>query len=227
MLTSSVHAKPLSTFSILALIGLSLISPCLGQYQDDIDRWVAQDALDHPATGSILFTGSSSIRRWEQLAIDFVDYKIIQRGFGGSQFEQLNSYVNQIVLPYNPSAIVVWEGTNDISADGEPGTEVFSDYQSFVNLVHTAQPDVEIFYLGIMPTPGRQASEVQQTFANNAISAMANDPNNPKLHYIDLPAAFATLNPYNGSRIHVEICGCHPSQQRRIRVLDERDSAAD
>ena len=198
MLSSLLASRRLSfVLLIIALFELCPTVSCFGQYQDDIDRWVAQDALSQPASGSILFTGSSSIRRWEQLALDFADYKVIQRGFGGSQFEQLNGYVNDIVLPYNPAAIVVWEGTNDISADGEPGTEVFADYQQFVGLVHAAQPNVEIFYLGIMPTPGRQASEAQQTVANNAISAMASDPNNPKLHYIDLPAAFATLNPYS------------------------------
>lgn len=165
-------------------------------FQADINRWVAQDALDHPASGSILFTGSSSIRRWEQLALDFADYKVIQRGFGGSQFEQLNGFVNDIVLPYAPSAIVVWEGTNDINS-GESGAEVLADYENFVNAVHAAQPDVEIFYLGIMPTPGRQSNQPNETIANNGIASMAADPNNAKLHFIDLPAAFGTLNPYN------------------------------
>ncbi len=168
--------------------------PVCGQSQGDIDRWTHQDALDPPAAGCILFTGSSSIRRWEQLTLDFADYKIIQRGFGGSQFEHLNQFVNDIVLPYNPAAIVVWEGTNDI-ADGEPGTEVFSDYQEFVTAVHAAQPAVEIVYVGIMPTPGRRANEAEQTAANSAIAQMATG--NPKLHYVDLPGAFATLNPYD------------------------------
>jgi lysophospholipase L1-like esterase len=163
-------------------------------YQADINRWTAQDNADAPATGSILFTGSSSIRRWEQLTRDFADYNVIQRGFGGSQFEDLNGYVNDIVLPYNPSAVVIWEGTNDL-ASGETGAEVFSDYQNFVNLVHSAQPGVDIFYLGIAPTPGRQANQPQEAIANSSIAAMATG--DAKLHYIDLPASYAALNPYS------------------------------
>lgn len=176
------------TMACLSLATSAFAQPFIG----DINRWVAQDALDAPASGAILFTGSSSIRRYEQLALDFADYEIIQRGFGGSQFEDLNSYVNDIVLPYHPSAVVVWEGTNDINS-GETGQEVFADYEAFVNLVHTAQPGVEIFWLGITPTPGRLANGPQEIIANNAIAAAA--ANDPKLHYIDLRTAFDALNP--------------------------------
>ena len=123
-------------FALISIAYASAGAVAWGQpYQDDINRWIAQDALDAPSAGSILFTGSSSIRRWEQLAFDFADYKIIQRGFGGSQFEQLTGFVDDIVLPYNLSAIVIWEGTNDI-ASGESGNEVFADYQNFVTAVH-------------------------------------------------------------------------------------------
>ncbi len=161
----------------------------------NIERWKAQDALNPPTPGAILFTGSSSIRRWEQLAYDFADYNVIQRGFGGSQFEDLNGYVNEIVLPYNPSAIVVWEGTNDINS-GETPSEVLGDYQNFVNLVHTAQPEVEIFFLGIMPTPGRfTCCETNNTTLNNSVKTLA--ASNAKLHYVDLPTAFNALNPPN------------------------------
>ncbi|MEM7683027.1 MAG: GDSL-type esterase/lipase family protein, partial [Planctomycetota bacterium] len=183
-----------TALTFIFLSTLALTSPAAGQtYQSDIDRWTAQDALNPRVEGSVVFVGSSSIRRWEELTLDFADYHVIQRGFGGSQFEQLNGFVNDIVLPYQPSAVVVWSGTNDI-ASGESSAEVLADYQQFVSLVHTAQPDVEIFYLGISPTPGRQANQPTETAANAAIAGAA--AADSKLHYIDLPAAFATLNPY-------------------------------
>ncbi|MBN1514252.1 MAG: hypothetical protein JXB13_19705 [Phycisphaerae bacterium] len=163
-----------------------------GQYDANIGRWTAQDALDPPASGAILFVGSSSIRRWEQLTLDFADYKVIQRGFGGAHFDHVNIYVNDIVLPYNPAAIVVWAGTNDIASGGD-GNEVFADYLEFVTTVHAAQPDVDIFYLGIMPTPGRFANGPEEMIANNAIAGFA--AGNPRLHYIDLPTPFWAMNP--------------------------------
>lgn len=56
-----------------AMLGFAWSSAASAQstYQDDIDRWVAQDALDPHAAGSVLFFGSSSIQRWEALTRDF------------------------------------------------------------------------------------------------------------------------------------------------------------
>ena len=171
---------------------LLIASPSSAQYENDIGRWVEQDQIAAPEDGSILFVGSSSIRRWERLTHDFADYRVTQRGFGGAHFDDVNRFADQIVLPYNPSAIVVWAGTNDIGSGGQ-GQEVFEDYQEFIAQVHAAQPGVDIFYLGIMPTPGRFANGPEETVANSSIAALASG--NPKLHYVDLPAAFNALNP--------------------------------
>ena len=181
--------------AVLFSLLFALSSPGVAQWEGDIGRWKAEDKLDPPAPGAILFVGSSSIRRWEQLTQDFADYRVIQRGFGGAQFDDLNKYAGDIVLPYEPAAIVVWVGTNDLAA-GADGDEVFADFQQFVTTVQEAQPSVEIFYLGIMPTPGREGNRPQEDIANRQIAAMAYG--NPKLHYIDLPAAFAQLEPYRG-----------------------------
>lgn len=176
---------------ILAVAGLAETASAQA-YLSEVTRWNDQDALDPIAPGGVLFVGSSSIRRWEQLQLDFNDYRVIQRGFGGSQFENLNFWVNELVLSYQPSAVVVWEGTND-NTSGETGNEVFADYQAFVSAVQAAQPNMEIVYLGIMPTPSNGPFDAERDSANNQIAAAA--ALDPKLHYIDLPAAFATLNP--------------------------------
>ncbi len=184
----------------------------LGQpFRGDIDRWTKQDELHPPRAGSILFTGSSSIRRWEQLAFDFRDYDLIQRGFGGAQFDDLNRYLDEIVLPYVPAAIVIWAGTNDIAA-GSEGGEVAADYEEFVQAVRAKQPEVEIFYLGIMPTPGRFGNRPQEAVANSVIAQRA--AGDPHLHYIDLPAAFAALDPPEGPEFKsLFVDGIHLSRQ--------------
>ncbi len=184
--------RPSARLVALAVVGGAAGLGSAQPYLPEVTRWTTQDALDPIEPGRVVFVGSSSIRRWEQLALDFNDYRIVQRGFGGSQFEHLNFWVNELVLDFQPTAVLVWEGTNDITS-GEPGTEVFADYQSFVNLVHTAQPDVEIFYIGITPTPSNGSFIPQVDTANGLIAGMA--AGDPKLHYIDLPSAFNALNP--------------------------------
>ncbi|MGB6222520.1 GDSL-type esterase/lipase family protein [Haloferula sp.] len=157
-----------------------------------VTRWVAQDALDPVAPGSVLFVGSSSIRRWEDLSEAFADYRILQRGFGGSQFEELISVTDQIVIPYAPAAIVLWEGTNDLTS-GESASEIVEDYQTFVSMVQAALPTVEILYLGITPTPSNGYLDAERTSVNSQISAIAGGDS--KLHYVDLPAFFEALTP--------------------------------
>ncbi|MEM7754747.1 MAG: GDSL-type esterase/lipase family protein [Planctomycetota bacterium] len=177
--------------SIAGLAGVATAQPFIG----DITRWTDQDALDPYEPGAVVFIGSSSIRRWEQLTRDFPEYRIIQRGFGGAQFEHVNQYVDDIVLPYQPSAIVIWAGTNDLST-GETAAEVFGDYQTFVGLVLGAQPNVDIFYLGVTPTTANGPTTAERDAFNALVEAES--AGNPRLHYVDLPTPFYALNPPSG-----------------------------
>ncbi|MCO6045061.1 GDSL-type esterase/lipase family protein [Aeoliella sp. ICT_H6.2] len=191
----------LSKFSLplaaIAAVGLVCGASVEAQpYQSNINTWNTQDALDPLPQDSLLFVGSSSIRRWEQVTRDFADYNVIQRGIGGAMFDDVNAQVQDLVVKHNPRAVVVWAGTNDL-ANGSNGLEVFDDYLGFVNAVQTARPATEIFYLGIMPTPGRQGNRSKEDVANGYISDYADDHAN--LHYIDLPAEFDSLGAYAGA----------------------------
>lgn len=203
----------LAIFASAAVL-LSPISVRAQAFLSDIQTWVAQDALNPPPAAAILFVGSSSIRRWEHIQRTFSDYDIIQRGFGGSQFSNLNGYVNQIVLPYDPAAIVVFEGTNDIAAGKTPQT-VFQDYQQFVQLVHTGQnqgrPPIPIYFIGITPNPSRWAQWPMAAQVNQLVQAHA--ANDPALFYIDVPTPFlATGGPPSSSLfvndgLHLNVSG--------------------
>ncbi|MEK7953633.1 GDSL-type esterase/lipase family protein [Luteolibacter soli] len=166
----------------------------------EVNRWTAQDAVDPVAPGGVLFVGSSSIRRWENLTKDFADYRIVQRGFGGSQFSDLNPIVNRIVTPYQPSAIVVFEGTNDIRAGGKTGEQVFSDFQTFVTSVRAQQPTVPICYIGITPVPSffnDPAHDPRRRTANSLIKAYCESDPNLKLYFFNTNALLDDLHDNN------------------------------
>ena len=40
----------------------------------------------------ILFIGSSSIRRWDNMTNQMAPYQVIKRGYGGAHFYDLNSF---------------------------------------------------------------------------------------------------------------------------------------
>ena len=167
---------------------------------NEVDRWTAQDWIDPVAPGGVLFVGSSSIRRWENLTKDFADYRIVQRGFGGSQFANLNPIVNRIVTPYQPSAIVVFEGTNDIRAGGKTGEQVFEDFKAFVDLVRAQQPNVPICYIGITPVPSffiDSSHDPRRRTANTLIKNHCESDPNLKLHFFNTNALLDDLHDNN------------------------------
>ena len=178
---------------LLALLPVLLSAPAFAQaqYQAQIDRWKQQDQRNPPPRNAVVFTGSSSIRFWERMSEDFAAYDTIQRGFGGSQFSDLNAFVDELVLDYEPAAVVVFEGTNDI-ASGESPAQVFQDYLTFVSLVRAGEdpsrPPIEIVYLGITPTPSRWNLWPQASSLNAMIEAHADA--DPTLHYLDIPTPF-------------------------------------
>jgi len=156
------------------------------KYLPVIDDWVEQDKAQPPPRNAIVFIGSSSIRRWDTLKDDFPRYDVIQRGFGGSTFADANLFVDKIVTPYEPAAVVVFEGSNDI-ARGRSGRGVFKDYKQFVKLVRqgsdASSEPVPIFFIGITPTPSRWKHWPQVKIANGLIRAYAEQHDG--LYYID------------------------------------------
>lgn len=175
-----------------------LITPsAFGQaYSSEVARWVAQDAADPIPKNGIVFAGSSSIRRWEELTRDFYDYNVVQRGLGGATFDTYQPHVTNAIIAHEPRAVVLWLGTNDI-AGGASGNDVVADLTTFAGSIHAELPDTEIFYLGVMPTPGRQGNRTREDAANAGIAALASGDD--RLHYIDLPAVFDGLGSYSGS----------------------------
>ncbi|GAB4545483.1 MAG: hypothetical protein Tsb0013_03410 [Phycisphaerales bacterium] len=152
--------------------------------------------MDPVASNPIVCVGSSSIRRWERLTFDFNDYEIVQRGFGGSQLEDLNFWVDELVIDYNPRAVIIWSGTNDLST-GEPASEVFSDFTALMTTLQAQLPNTDVFYLGVTRTLGNGGTTVERDAFNAQAQAYMDDPSRPRLHFIDLPSAFYALNPPN------------------------------
>lgn len=199
--TSRIHRSAL-LIGLLGSVGAGLLpanSPA--EPPAVVARWAAQDQLDPVAADSILFTGSSSIRRWEDLAQDFSGYKVVQRGFGGSQLFELNAVAPQIVLPYHPRAIVVWEGTNDIKF-GRSGEQIAADFRTFVSLVHAKAPKTPIFYLSITPCPSNLAFTAQRKTANRLIKAYAET--DKTLHFIDIASFFEGLDEAKFKSLYVD-----------------------
>jgi lysophospholipase L1-like esterase len=174
-------------FEIIAMIRSSL-SDRPDAWEWSIARFEAQDRVKPPAKGVIVFTGSSSITFWKTLKQDMAPLPAINRGFGGSKIHQVAHYVDRIVTPYRPQAVVLFAGTNDI-AGSKPKTphQVLDGYLAFVNAVHAALPETPIYYISITPTPSRWKHWPIVREANRLIEVHTRT--DPRLHFIDMTGA--------------------------------------
>ncbi len=137
-------------------------------FESEINHFMKADSAHFPPSGAVLFAGSSSIRLWKGLPDDFKGHTIIQRGFGGSNMKALNFYINDIVFPYKPSAIVVYEGDNDL-AEGVAPTIFIAQCDSFIRMVQKKLPATKIYFLSIKPSLAREKLIPMQNSTNLAL----------------------------------------------------------
>ena len=88
------------------------------------------------------------------MAKDFPDARTVRRGFGGSHMIDSVLYAHRIVTRYQPRAVVVYAGDNDIAA-GKTSERVFRDFQLFVSTVHAVSPKASIGFIAIKPSLAR------------------------------------------------------------------------
>jgi hypothetical protein len=140
-------------------------------FESEINDFLRQDSASFPHYGAYLFTGSSTIRKWQNLGGDFKEINLIQRGFGGSNIKALDNYINYIVLPYKPGTIVVYEGDNDL-AEGMSPHEFSSLCDTFIQRVHKELPKTMIWFLPVKPSFARKEQLALQEEANRQLKKL-------------------------------------------------------
>ena len=118
-----------------------------------MQKFESQDKATPSPKGEIVFTGASSIVRWD-LKEYFPDLKVLNRGFGGSEMADAARYAPRIVVPHAPRIVVLYPGENDI-ARGVTADTVGAGFQQFVKNIHGPMPKTRIIAIGLKPTPVR------------------------------------------------------------------------
>jgi GDSL-like Lipase/Acylhydrolase family len=152
-------------------------------FESEISAFLKQDSVQFPPAGAYLFTGSSTIRKWENLAADFAEIPVIHRGFGGSTMKALDYYAGYIVLPYKPRTIVVYEGDNDLAAGATPA-EVVALCDTFIRKVHTELPKTMIWFMSVKPSFARKNQLALQQETNRRLKALIRKKK--KTRFIDI-----------------------------------------
>jgi len=112
------------------------------------------DSLWNGEKGTLLFTGSSSIRMWEDLQERFPGQNILNTGFGGSQASDLLHYLEPLVLAYQPKKVFIYEGDNDL-AEGKRVGQVLKVLEQISNGIRKENPDVSVVLISAKPSISR------------------------------------------------------------------------
>lgn len=153
------------------------------RWQKEILAFGKLDKQKAPPESPIVFTGSSSIRKWVSLEADFPELPVMNRGFGGSEMFDSFNYAPLTVIKYKPRRVVVYAGSNDIAA-GKTPQRVLADFKAFVGKVHAALPECPITYISNAPNPSRWKLMAQMREANRLIEAYTKS--DPRMQYINV-----------------------------------------
>lgn len=157
--------------------------PDTARFASEINAFAKADSASPPPSGAVLFVGSSSIRFWDTVAADFPGLTVINRGFGGSRMDDLLRYADRVVFPYNPRAIVLYEGDNDI-ADNRTPARIAGDVAEFLSRVRTRLPGTRVIYLSIKPSPSRWSMVDRMRETNALVERIVE--NDTAARYVDL-----------------------------------------
>ncbi|MDA8634012.1 GDSL-type esterase/lipase family protein [bacterium] len=159
----------LLAFALAALPSQADDSKGPERFEKSIAAFEKRDAESPSASGTLLFVGSSSIRKWK-LENSWSEQSTVNNGFGGSTIGDSLHYFDRLFLPHKPEAIVLYAGDNDIS-NGLSPEQVADDFKSLTALLKLAHPDVPVLFIAIKPSQKRWGLWTEMKKANDLVAA--------------------------------------------------------
>lgn len=149
----------------------------------------------------IVFTGSSIIAMWENLASFFPGETVINTAISGSVTADLLPQLDALVLAHRPRLVCYYCGSNDIN-NGVPPAQIAENVARSAGLLHARQPGMPgmpglpFVYLSIIRAPQKAPLMDQVNEANARVARLAEEDEDagvsPQIHQ---PFYFIDINP--------------------------------
>lgn len=155
----NTYRRTWATLPFVLLLGLGnaasaqTFTPCCGS---EIKAFESQDTSFPPPAATVEVVGSSTIRLWDSVRNDLAPLEVIPRGFGGSSADDLDYYLNRIVLKYAPRAVAIYEGDTD-TGNGKSADYVAAKLQQIVARIRTQYLTTRVYIISVKPSPYRWA----------------------------------------------------------------------
>ncbi len=243
-----MHKSLLFTVFVLFLYAPLTHGQCGQNYDKDVRQIIkATEKLPHEKS-RIVFAGSSTFRLWDNMAESFPEYEVVNAGIGGSCFDDLYRYKEQLISGTEPDILVIYEGDNDIVHVEEDGNQrdvfdIQSDARKLMNWIQHTHPDLPVFLLSPKPSPSRWEHLARYKAVKSKLEELAQAYN---YHFMDCwpwltdnngqvdPALFIfdklhlneKGNDLLGHGIAKEIRNAHPEEQTLDAFIDQWHLAA-
>jgi lysophospholipase L1-like esterase len=139
------------------------------QFKDEVASF---DQIQVTAEPVVIFTGSSSVRLYKNVAKLSDKVRILNTGFGGSTAFGLLTYLNQTVLRFKPKQVFIYEGDNDVAA-GRTNATIIAHLNSIFQRIWADLPETQIVFIAAKPSPLRWDKHQQYEALNSAIERWA------------------------------------------------------
>jgi len=159
----------------------SSLTKIMGLYQ----KVLAGAQKSPPAPGSVICIGSSHMQFWKSVQADLAPLTVRNFGVGGSRMTHAaDLFVDNLVIPFKPRAVILYEGSNDINAGTKP-EEVLANFQKLHRKLHAALPEARLYVLSVVPSPGKRFEKITDLRKANALIAQE-CASQPWMKFIDI-----------------------------------------
>jgi lysophospholipase L1-like esterase len=157
-------------FLILSFVGLLHLSAFsqTAPFEQEVRRISSELDSMGWASGSTVFTGSSTIRMWKSLQASFPGEPILNTGFGGSKASDLETHLFPLVIRLEPNRVFIYEGDNDIWGDVEVA-DILTSLDNIVNRLQLINPKTAIYLIGAKPSPSRWEKKANYEIFNQKL----------------------------------------------------------
>jgi lysophospholipase L1-like esterase len=225
-----IIAAAFSLFITIAFAQTAQIPNPKPPFWDDVQTIKKYDAMFAAPQHPIVFTGSSSIRKWDDVEYTFAAYTALNRGIGGAVTNDIIRYLNDLVFKYQPKQIVIYVGENDLVVKKSKADSILlkkstadsilvkkADLDSVYNrtmklyqAIRAKMPEVPILYIGMKPSPSREKiMPMELEFNAQVKSFLATDKNAVFVDVYPLMLDNGKLRPelYVGDKLHMTKLG--------------------
>ncbi len=156
----------------------------------------------YPQT-DIVLAGSSSIQLWKTSAADIGPLTSENVGIGGSVISNWEPWIDKLITPFNPKAVILYIGANDLHNNKTEPNQAFEELEALIDALHATLPETKIFYVSVYTTAAHETLIENDVAFGNLVSNYADEKE--YLTYIDCTRTFIDSedNLYKDDGVHL------------------------